>query len=175
MCIGDYKMANFVSKNNLFSEARNNVVDLISANISDPVTAPSEFRKFIYSRRPDAKASDFAGYPYIIVNPSDISFSEQGSVDNKTKLATWTIEIEVVTSDRGYGNQDGKGLIHMDNLSDQLISIFADHANKVTLRNNGIAFATPTSTPVSNEIIHNELVYERSFIYTFRSRKRVSA
>lgn len=168
-------MATFVNKNNLFSEARNNVVDLIKTKINDPATSSSEFRKFIYSRRPDVKATDFSGYPYIVVNPSDISLSEQGSVDGKTKTATWNIEIEVVTSDRGYGNKDGKGLTHMDNFSDQIISIFADQTNKTTLRNNGIAFATPSSTPVSNEIIHNELVYERTFIYTFRSRKRVSA
>ena len=102
--------------------------------------------------------------------------SEQGSLDNKTKMVNWTIEVEVITSDRGYGGKDGKGLTHMDAISDSLISIFASATNKTTLRNNGIAFATPESTPVTpNGTIHNELVYERSFIYTFKSRKRVSA
>jgi hypothetical protein len=168
-------MATFVNYTKLFSEARNNVVDLITSKIDDPATGSAESRKFIYSRRPDVKSNDFAGYPYIIVNPSDITLSETGSVDGKTKMATWTIEIEVVSSDRAYGDKDGQGLVHMDNISDQIISIFADQTNKHTLRNNGIAFATPTSTPVSNEVIHSELVYERSFIYTFQSRKRVSA
>ena len=168
-------MATNVTYSNLFSEARNNVVDLITANITDPVTSPSQFRKFIYSRQPDAKSSDFSGYPYIIINPSDLSLSETGSLDNKTKTATWNIEIEVVTSDRGYGSNDGKGLSHMDSISDQLVSIFASQTNKRTLRNNGIAFATPESTPVNTNTIHNELVYERSFMYSFKSRKRVSA
>ena len=168
-------MATNVTKDNLFSESRNNVVDLIKDNISDPITSSSEFRKFIYSRQPDVKSSDFSGYPYIIINPSDIFMPEEGSVDTKSKMVTWTVEIEVFTTDRKYGNQEGKGLTHMDDLSDQIIAIFNSQSNRRILRNNGMAFATPTSTPVNNEVISNQLVYDRAFIYTFKSRKRVSA
>ena len=41
-------MATFVNKTNLFSEARNNVVDLIKTNIDDPTTSASEFKKRKY-------------------------------------------------------------------------------------------------------------------------------
>ncbi|KKM25258.1 hypothetical protein LCGC14_1596790 [marine sediment metagenome] len=64
-------MASQVTYTNLFSESRANVIALItSTNVPDPIISSAEYRKWIYSREPDVKASDFKGYPYIIVNPS---------------------------------------------------------------------------------------------------------
>ena len=92
----------------LFSEARTNVIALITAsNVSDPGYSSAEFRKRIYSRDPDYKAMDFAGYPYIIVWPADVTVEKekgQASLDGKSKFVFWDIEIEIVTSDRGFVN-----------------------------------------------------------------------
>ena len=90
-------MADQVIYSNLFSESRNNVVALITTtNVPDPVSVSSEFRKWIYSREPDAKSTDFGGYPYIIVHPSNVDFGglEEGgkSLDMKSEMVLWDID-----------------------------------------------------------------------------------
>lgn len=170
-------MANQTVYSNLFSESRNNVVALInSTNVSDPTTSDSEYRKMVYSREPDIKAIDSNGYPYIIVNPADVDIdTDGGSLDGKSKTVSWDIEVEVVTSDRGYGESDGKGLTHMDTISNSLVKTFMDKTNRDTLSNNSMKFANATTTAVNTETLNNELVYRRSMILSFSSRIQISA
>jgi len=169
-------MADQVTYENLFSESRNNVVALVtSSNVSDPTISSAEFRKWIYSREPDVKSSDFKGYPYLIINPCDLDIeSEKGSLDGKSKFVYWDIEIEIITSDRGYGANDGKGLIYMDSISNSLIKTFMNITNRKTLSTNSMKFVNPTTTAVGTEVIENELVYRRSLILSFKSRIQVS-
>ena len=170
-------MASQVTYTNLFSESRTNVVDLItSANVPDPTLSAAEFRKWIYSREPDVKATNFKGYPYLIVHPTDFDIEKEGgSVDMKSKFVFWDIEIEIVTSDRGYGEGDAKGLSHMDTISNNLIKTFMDKTNRDTLSTNSMKFVNPTTTAVGTEVIENELVYRRSIMISFKSRIQVSA
>jgi hypothetical protein len=169
-------MADRVDYTKLFSEARNNVTALITTtNIPDASISAAEIRKRIYSREPDAKASGFAGYPYIIVHPAVFDPDEEGgSVDGKSKFVNWDIEIEIVTSDRGYGGKDGQGLSVMDTLSDKLFQTFMNKTNRNTLSTNAMFFSRPVSTGVTTDIINNELVFRRSIMLSFRSRIQVS-
>jgi hypothetical protein len=167
-----------VTYENLFSESRNNVVSLISnsSNVADPTLSSSEFRKWIYSRAPDVKASDFPGYPLIIINPVEVDIEEEGgTVDMKSKVVNWDVEIEIVTSDRGYGETNGKGLSHMDAISDDVVQTLMNKTNRVTLSNQSMKFTTPTTSAVTAETVQNELVYRRSIIVSFQSRIQVSA
>jgi hypothetical protein len=169
-------MANQVTYENLFSESRNNVVALITfANIPDPTISSGEYRKWIYSREPDVKANDFSGYPYLIINPADVDIDQnKGSLDMKSKEVSWDIEIEIVTSDRGYGANDGKGLTNMDSISNAILKTFMNKTNRITLSNNSMKFTNPTTTSVGTEVIDNELVYRRSVMLGFKSRIHVS-
>ncbi len=170
-------MANQVTYQNLFSESRNNVIALMtSSNVPDPNISSAEFRKWIYSREPDVKSSDFRGYPYLIVNPSDLDIEEEGgSLDRKSKFVYWDIEIEIITSDRGYGEKDGTGLTNMDTISNNLIKTFMNVTNRNTLSTNSMKFVNPTTTSVGTEVIGNELVYRRSIIISFKSRIQISS
>ena len=170
-------MANQVTYTKLFSESRANVIALMtSTNVVDPIVSSAEFRKWIYSREPDVKSIDFKGYPYLIVHPSDLDIEKElGSLDGKSKFVFWDIEIEIVTSDRGYGEEDGKGLTHMDAISDDLIETFMGTTNRDTLSTNSMKFVNPTTTAVGTEVIDNELVYRRSILLSFKSRIQVSA
>lgn len=171
-------MANQVTYQNLFSESRNNVIDLMTAaNISDPNISSAEFRKFIYSREPDVKSNDFKGYPYLIVHPADVDIEKEkgkGSVDMKSKDVFWDIEIEIVTSDRGYGEKDGQGLVQIDTLSNSFIKTFMDKTNRVKLSNNSLKFGGVETTAVVTEVNHKELVYRRSIMISFKSRIQIS-
>jgi len=170
-------MANQVTYTNLFSESRNNVIALItSSNVPDPTISSAEFRKWIYSREPDIKSSSFKGYPYLIINPTDLDIEkEKGSLDGKSKFVYWDIEIEIVTSDRGYGENDAKGLLHIDAISDDLLKTYMNITNRKTLSTNSMKFVIPTTTAVGTEVIDNELVYRRSILLSFKSRIKISS
>ena len=170
-------MASQVTYQNLFSESRNNVVALVtSGNVPDPTLSSAEYRKWIYSREPDVKSTDFKGYPYLIIHPSDLDIEkEKGSLDGKSKFVYWDVEIEILTSDRGYGEKDGKGLTYMDTISNNLIKTFMNVTNRNTLSTNSMKFVNPTTTAVGTEVIENELVYRRSIMISFKSRIQVSA
>ena len=170
-------MASQVTYTKLFSESRNNVVALLtSSNVSDPTISAAEFRKWIYSREPDVKSSSFKGYPFLIVHPCDLDIeAEKGSLDGKSKFVFWDIEIEIVTSDRGYGENDAQGLSHMDAISDDILETFMKITNRKTLGSNSMKFVNPTTTAVGSEVIENELVYRRSVMISFKSRIQVSA
>lgn len=165
-----------VTYSNLFSEARNNIVSLISniSNVPDPVISASEFRKWIYAREPDIKATDFNGYPFIIIHPIDFSTGEKGSVDGKSKPASWDIEIEIVTSDRGWGRKDGQGSTHMDTISNNIVKTLLNESNRKTLRSYGMFFAKPITSPVTVDGLANELVFRRSIMLSFGTRMQVS-
>ena len=167
-----------VNYSNIYSEARNRVVALIddTSNVADPLRASAaETRKWIYSREPDLKSSDFGGFPYIIVHGSDVIPEPGGSVNGKSKFINWELEIEVVSSDRGYGDKDGQGLTNMESISDDMFETFNNITNRQSLRGNSLNFANLESTNVISEDVHNERRYRRSFILSFRSRIQVSA
>jgi len=172
-------MASQVNYSNLFSESRTNVTALItSSNVSDPVISSAEFRKWVYSREPDVKSADFRGYPFIIVHPAIVDFEKEkgkGSVDGKSKSVFWDIEIEVVASDRGYGENDGQGLTHIDAISNDIVETFMNITNRKTLSTNSMKFANTDTTSVVTEVVANELVYRRSIMLSFESRIQVSA
>ncbi len=172
-------MADQVTYINLFSESRTNVVALItSSNVPDPTISSAEFRKWIYSREPDVKASDFKGYPYIIVRNADVDVEGEkgkGSLDGKSKPVFWDIEIEIVTSDRGYGVKDGQGASQMDTISNNFFKTFNNITNRKTLSTNSMKFCRPTTTAVIPEVRDNELVFVRSILLSFESRIQVSA
>ena len=170
-------MVSQVTYETLFSESRANVVALItSSNVPDPTISSAEYRKWIYSREPDVKSADFKGYPYLTVHPSDLDIEKElGSLDGKSKFVYWDIEIEIVTSDRGYGEKDGAGLTNMDTISNNLIKTFMNVTNRKTLSTNSMSFVNPTTTAVGTEVIENDLVYRRSILISFKSRIHVSA
>jgi len=170
-------MANQVTYENLFSESRNNVIALItSTNVPDPLSGSGEFRKWVYAREPDVKSADFKGYPFIVVHPADVDAEKDGgSLDGKSKFIYWDIEVEIVTSDRGYGANDGKGLSQIDTISNYLMKTFMNITNRRTLSTNSMKFANCQTSTVSTDVIDNELVFRRSIMIGFKSRIQVSA
>jgi hypothetical protein len=171
-------MADKVTYSSMIGEPRDNVVALLtSTNVPDPTlgASSSEFRKWIYSRRPDVKATDFKGYPVLVVYPCDTITEKGGSKDGKKKFMSFSVEIEVITSDRGYGANNAKGLVHMDTISDNILKTFMNITNRKTLIANGLPFANVDPSKVIPDEISNEQVYTRSFFLNFRGWMAVSA
>jgi len=165
-----------VTYENIFSEARANVIALItSSNVPDPTISSAEFRKWIYSSEPNVKSSDFKGYPCLVVNHADVDIGEEGSVDGKSKPVEWNIEIEIITSDRGYGDKAGNGAADMDTISNNVMKTFTNITNRNTLNGQSMKFSRPTTTSVGTEVINNEKVFRRSILLPFKSRIQVSA
>lgn len=169
-------MVTQVTYTNLISESRNNVVDIISKNVSDPISSASEYRKWIYSRMPDVKDARFKGYPLIIVESSAVDIqSEDSSGDGKHKFVSWSINVEIRTSDRGYGSADGNGLIYMDSITDSVMQQFLSMNNRNTLAENGLKFSTPIAQSVLTSPEQNELIYRRVISIEFRNLIPISA
>lgn len=158
-----------VNSTNLISEPRDNVVSLISdsSNVADPVTSSAEYRKWIYSRDPDIKAADFAGYPFIVIAPAKIDTSGASSLGGSRRFVNWTIEIDVVSSDRGYGDKNGKGLTHNDNITNDILETLLKVTNRETLRAQGMAFGKPVVSDVLIEPFKQELTYRRIITVPF--------
>ena len=169
-------MADRVTYSNLFSEARNNLKDLLSikTNVADPITGLAEYRKWIYSREPDVLDSNFKGYPYFIIHPTDIDFEKESTANMKSKFTSGEIEIEIITSDRGYSGKAGQGMTYMDSITNSIIQTLLNIANRKTLQSNGLYFIEPKTTKVSNEIVEKELTYQRSIMVGFQTKMQVS-
>jgi hypothetical protein len=167
-----------ITYENLFSESRNNVVSLISdkSNVSDPVTSSAEYRKWIYSRFPDVKSTEFSGYPFIVIRSTDLNTEiPNSSADGKSKFVNFDIDVEIYTSDTAYGDLSGKGLAHMEVISDDLAQTFMDMTNRNTLKSCGLAFSTIEPTDISEQELKQQKVYQRIFPLTFRNKMQVSA
>ncbi len=169
-------MANRVTKDILFSESRNNVVDLINSNVSDPTIGSAEYRKWIYSREPDVKSVNFKGYPFLVISSSEVNIHpERASLDMKSKLVSWINVVEIITSDRGYGGKDGQGQSQNDTLGDSILSIFNNKTNRITLSNNSMKFSEPRSAGTVVEPIDDELTFRRTIILNFNSKIQISS
>lgn len=166
-----------IDRTNMLTQVRQNFVDLIDnkSNVADPTTATSEHRKWIYAREPDVKAADFAGFPYIVIHLATASFGEMQSLNRKSSFVDFTQEIEVVTSDREFGDRNGKGAEDMDAMSDDILETLNSVTNRNTLRTNGINFVRPNVSYVVDEDFKNTKIYRRSFIIPSRTRMQVSA
>lgn len=163
-----------VNYGNLFSRSRDNIVNLLKNNVSDPTVSSSEYRKWIYSREPDVKANDFKGFPFMIVHPAVLSFDEK-TINGQIRTVNWGIQIEVITSDREFGNNDGNGSTHLDSISNEIVMYLNDSTNSNTLRTNGLFFIDTNATSVVVESFNNTLTYRRSFMLSFKNKMKVYA
>lgn len=163
----------FVTTTNFASGAYETIKSLISNYIPDPVTSSSEYRKWIYSREPDTKSRDFGGYPFIIINPANIDFSGNKSIDKSHKIAEISFEIEIVASDKGANNQNGKGLSHIDAITDAFLSVLNSDTGRNYLRQNGLYDANIDTLSVSQYILDEVICHRRSIMLTFRNYKKV--
>ena len=167
-----------VTYTNLFSEPRNNVKALIndSSNVSDPLISSAEFRKWIYSRFPDVKANGFSGYPFIVLKSTDLEIpEEEGSADGRSRFVNWEIDIEIYTSDRSEGGQSGKGLSHMESISDDIVQTLMNITNRKTLKSLGMSSEAINPSEISEQPLKNELTYKRIIPLSFNNRLKVSA
>lgn len=170
--------ASRVNNSNIFSEAWNNLYSLINdrSNVADPISASGEIRKFVYSDDPDVKASDFKGYPYIVVYDTNANIPQEGSSSNgKRKFVYWDCEIEVVTSDRAYGNMEGMGKTHMNSIMDDIFSTLIDATNRQTLRGNGLYKFEPNASDRSTDAEAQTKVFRKSVLLQFMTRMRMSS
>jgi len=161
---------------NIVSEARNRIVAMITDNVSDPITPSGQSRKWIYSRRPHMKKIGSVKYPIIIIPSVKLDNDEdKGSLDSRSKVITWECEIEILTSDNGYGNNNGNGLSHLDSISDSIFSTFMNKTNQTTLRQNSLPIVDIDMGDSDLDEISDEIVYTKTITLTFKNRMKVSA
>ncbi len=160
-------MANKVTKSNLLSESRNNIVEILQNNVTNPSGNP----KWIYARRPKVKNLSFNGFPFLVVYPSRVTFGSPMTVNGQKKKTSFSIEIEVVTQDAAV-NQ-GKGLMQLDSVTDQVLEQLNSKTNRDTLRANGLLFVDPDVSGVGDEEWNSTKIVTRTIMLTFSDIKKV--
>lgn len=162
-----------VDSTNMVSQPRENIKELIKNNVSDPTISSSGYRKWIYNRDPDVKSLDFKGYPYIIIRPATANFGDEQTGNAQIQSVLWGIEIDVITSDRGNNNRDGKGQEDNDSISDDVIKTLNSETGRSTLRASGMRFIRPNVAGMVVEEDNQTLIFRRSFLVGSASKKKV--
>ena len=165
-----------VTYSNLASQSWQNIYDVINnrTNVPDPYS--SAYRKFVYTRDPDVKNAGFAGYPYIIVNDPEFSESGQRTTDGKSAFIEFSAEIEIVSSERGYGNEDGKGSQYIKTIADDILATLNDPTIRNTFMNTGgMLMSRPRATSASVEPLHDTLVWRKSIFVSFKAKRPMHA
>ena len=167
-----------VTYSNLVTAVRDNIVEIIQDNVTDPISSASYKRKWLYSRTPDTKSRDFSGFPYIVIPSPQISLSNsktgQHSIDMSKREVTWETEITIHASDRGWANNNGRGLEFVNLISNQLLMNFLDIDLRQQLHDVGMFFSTPEISRVDVIEQNNTLLYEVSVFLSFSVRMRTS-
>lgn len=165
-----------VDYTNIVSQSWQNIKDTIDdrSNVVDPIDSAGN-RKLVYTREPDNKARNFAGFPYIIIYPVTATFNTR-SVSGTIANVDWEIEIEVHSSDNmKHKDYSGQGRQYADQIADDIIQTLNDSSNRITLRNFGMAFVNPALADADIDIIGDETVFVRRFVIPFNKRLTVSA
>lgn len=127
-----------ITKSSLVSQAWDNIKSMLDnrTNIPDPVDSTGN-RKIVYSREPDHKARNFAGYPYIIVHQPSLE-QDRYSIDRSKATQIYEQEIEIRTSDYMPNSAyNGKGLNYTNQIVDDVLEYFGSSSARSTLRSNG--------------------------------------
>lgn len=159
-----------LTKSNLFTQSWENLYVEINTrtNVRDPFSAG--IRKFIYSREPNTKSSNFAGFPFIVMQPDTIDFENQ-SVSTSKKDMLGSQIVEVYSSDNLLnGTVNGAGQTHLNQISDDLVKTFNDLTVKARLRGYKIENINIKATGVQVMELEEETVFIRSFIIEYNTR-----
>jgi hypothetical protein len=126
---------------------------------------------------PDVKGVEFQGYPFIVVNEAKITSAVQRrrTLDGKSQLTDFKLEVEVYTSDVAYGNLRGKGSTHNHQISNEIVELFYNHTVRVQLRTLGLLFSEPEVEEAVSAPIQEQLAWQRSIILNFRTKMQVTA
>ena len=160
-------MANIVTKSNLLSESRNNIVEILQDNVTNPSGNP----KWIYAKRPSVKNLTFKGLPIIVVYPTTLGFGSPMTVNGQKKKTSFSLEIEIITQDSA--SNSGKGLMQLDSVTDSVIEQLNNKTNRDTLRGNGLLFVDPDVASASAEEWNNSKIFTRTIMLTFSDIKKV--
>lgn len=154
------------------SGAWKNVYDILSStsNLANPTGSK---KKWVYSRRPDVKSVGFE-YPYVVVYPSGYTHrSPIRTVNGRLQDIAFFVEVEVVTSDRGYANKDGQGGTQNDTIANSVVELLNSATIRAELRRLGLSLATIEPGQADAEADRETMVYSRSIFVGFNGLKAV--
>jgi len=131
-----------ITKDNLFTQLHANIFNLLNnrTNVPDPArpndTGTTRTRKFVYVREPNWSASNFAGFPALVV--SDPKHSQNNKTADSSKAFQTdefllTIYAQDKTSD---SDGDASAGQQIRDITTDIVNTIND--NYFTLRNNGL-------------------------------------
>ena len=164
-----------ITKDNIFTQSHANVFNLINnrSNIPDPADE-SGLRKFVYTREPNFKASNFEGFPLIVVQDKAHEQSEKIADNSK---AMWLDQTTILvfaqdkTSDH-YG--DPSGFEQLNTISNYIVSTLNNRTNSFALRANGLRNKTFPSMDFEWGEFDGKKIFTREFMLNFRQWRQIT-
>jgi len=162
-----------LNRTNLYSQFYFNIHNLLDDrdNVADP-RDPTGHRNFVRSREPSFSRGD--DFPLIVVNPANVNTSETRLGDDKTAEVSGEIVVEVWSTDDAFRTNTttdvhGKGLTHLDAISDDVIQTLNSVANRNTLRANNIGMVKVEAGSMESLTIDGGRFYLREIKVTFNT------
>ena len=155
-------MADKITVNNLFTETRTNVIDIIKANVIDPNTNTlNSRRRWIFRTMPDTTSTNFSGFPILVIPGNEIE-DEFQDLQQCTSDTENSVDIEIYTE-----FTDEKARI--DTIVNSLYAAFRKYSVKQTLLQNNMEGPNITLTPPSNQMIDKNKTVTRTMTLEFGS------
>lgn len=143
-----------VTTQNVYSESREVLKNLLIYNIKDPKTGRTNSnRRWIYREFPDTTSGTFSGYPFIVLTSANINNNpitlNQGFRDN-----VFSFEIEVYVE---FNDQNAR----VDDLSDSIIYVLLSSNGQTTMDNNKLVHPQIDTSPYDNVTIDGKKLSTR--------------
>ena len=169
-----------VTSSNLFTQSFANLFNLVNDKTKVPdvvdMRGSLSTRQMVYSREPDVTNMKFEGYPFLIIFPADIDFSEFNISGTKARMEQ-EFKIEIRCSDRirgkeGSGKADRKGLKYLDEMSDNFIKALLEDTTLGQYKMRNLIPISDGIEPIDDE--NGDLIWVRRFRIDLFDRITVS-
>lgn len=163
-----------ITKSNFLSSAFTNIYDSVNNRtyVPDPLS-PSGGRKFVYMREPNPKSTNFAGFPFIVVEQPSLTFPTK-LISGKRKKLDYGIVVRIYSTDRMNANQvNGMGVQYLNQISDDLVEAFNSSTLKESLRTYRIDNLSINTSGSDVEDLDEDVVFIREFEIRFANVRDV--
>lgn len=147
---------------NLFSESREILKNLINSNVIDPDKGyTNSRRRWIYREFPDTTSNDFAGYPIIVIKSpeTDDEYQDLQFCLSNSDLE-FSIELYVEFNDEN---------ARIDSLSNSVYKVLRNFSNMNSLAKKNLHLQNIQAGPFDNQEEAGKKLSTRSFTITFES------
>lgn len=150
-----------VTIQNLFSESRELLKDLINSTVIDPKKGSvNSKRRWIYREFPDTTSADFQGYPIIVIKSPELESDEIQDLQGCLSNGDLNISIEIYVE---FNDKDAR----VDEISNGVFAALRTKAKRDDLLGNNLDLGNITASPFDFQTEAGKQLSTRTFLVPF--------